>query len=314
MSSEAVYNYRSGGDRPPIQTVNWPSQWAPTPMTPASSAPISDLSAYAGYSVVITWTEAEAGALAALFTPKVLFSNWIQFQINSSTFAYLYPLTINGVKVLAMKSQMHLDYQGPTGIMTLFEKIAKSINPPNLITTGTAGGIGAEVKLGDVVIADRVRFHCTGKYSKQPWAKLSFPTAPLPAGVPAAFSPTLTAPNALEVQAMPTLWTGTGSTIVTTDTFAFDDSTDHYKLQGLGRVCEMDDAMVAYALQQSGYTNHFFAIRNASDPQIPNPTNDIKAASTLAARIYSYNGMYTTAASVIASWAVLACSFGYKPA
>ena len=36
---------------------------------------------------------------------------------------------------------------------------------------------------------------------------------------------------------------------MTTDFFAFDDSSDTYGLQGLGRACDMGDAMVANALQ-----------------------------------------------------------------
>jgi len=56
----------------------------------------------------------------------------------------------------------------------------------------------------------------------------------------------------------------------TTDIFAFDDSTDHYKLEGLGRVCEMGDAMVAKALQGiPGLSWH--AIRNASDRRYREP-------------------------------------------
>jgi hypothetical protein len=49
----------------------------------------------------------------------------------------------------------------------------------------------------------------------------------------------------------------------------------------------------------------WFAIRNASDPQMPNPNNDIKAADQAAGVIYSKYGAFTTAASVIASWAII---------
>jgi hypothetical protein len=49
----------------------------------------------------------------------------------------------------------------------------------------------------------------------------------------------------------------------------------------------------------------FYAIRNASDPQIPDPSADIKAANKTAGEIYSEYGAFTTAASAIASWAVI---------
>ena len=60
---------------------------------------------------------------------------------------------------------------------------------------------------------------------------------------------------------------GSTDAIVTTDCFAFDDSTDYYKLQGLGRVCEMGDAMVGSALR--GHSRSLLA----RDPQCLRPTN-----------------------------------------
>jgi len=63
----------------------------------------------------------------------------------------------------------------------------------------------------------------------------------------------------------PNVWHGGADAIVTTDFFGFDDSTDHFGLQGLGRVCEMGDAMVGQALQAFPAIK-WYAIRNASDP------------------------------------------------
>jgi|SRR5271154_51654 len=57
--------------------------------------------------------------------------------------------------------------------------------------------------------------------------------------------------------------------------------------------------MVGNALDISWYS-----IRNASDPQIPNPNNDIKEASRHAAEIYASYGGLTTATSLVATWAV----------
>jgi hypothetical protein len=72
----------------------------------------------------------------------------------------------------------------------------------------------------------------------------------------------------------------------------------------------MGDAMVGNALQQ--FPNlKWHAIRNASDPQIPNPTNDIESAKQEAGQIYAKYGAFTTAASVIATWAVIQASFGH---
>jgi hypothetical protein len=58
------------------------------------------------------------------------------------------------------------------------------------------------------------------------------------------------------------------------------------------------------ALQQFSNTK-WFAIRNASDPQISNPNHNIQEAGKQTSEIYSLYGALTTAASVIATWAVI---------
>ena len=102
----------------------------------------------------------------------------------------------------------------------------------------------------------------------------------------------------------PTIWSARHDAIVTTDLFAFDDSTNHYKLQGLGRAHDMGDAMVGNAMQAFPHVASY-AIRTASDPQIPDPSGDIRSAAQQGGRIYSKYGVLTTAASVIATWAVI---------
>jgi hypothetical protein len=55
------------------------------------------------------------------------------------------------------------------------------------------------------------------------------------------------------------------------------------------------------------------AIRNASDPQIPNPENNIQKADEEAAQIYAKYGGLTTAASVITTWAVIRAAATSQP-
>jgi hypothetical protein len=62
--------------------------------------------------------------------------------------------------------------------------------------------------------------------------------------------------------------------------------------------------MVANALQ-SFKSLSWHAIRNASDPQIPNPNHNIKEADKESALIYVKYGGLTTAASLIATWAII---------
>jgi hypothetical protein len=131
------------------------------------------------------------------------------------------------------------------------------------------------------VIATQTRFDCTTQFKKEPWAQMSYQTSALPAGVLAAITPDLTRVNASRIpgaRAEPKIWTGDQqATVVTTDLFAFDNSTDFYKLQGLGQVCELGDAMVGNAMQDCPGVD-WYAVSHASDPRIANPDGDIKVA------------------------------------
>lgn len=69
----------------------------------------------------------------------------------------------------------------------------------------------------------------------------------------------------------------------------------------------MGDAMVGAVLQSFKSTSRH-SIRNASDPQIPNPDHDIEGASRRSALIYAKYGDLTTAASLIATWAIIETS------
>ena len=102
------------------------------------------------------------------------------------------------------------------------------------------------------------------------------------AGTLEAITPALTQPNASRIpnaRSVPKMWSSKSDAIVTTDFFAFDDSTNYYKLQGLRQACDMGDAMVASALQ--GIPNlSWYAVRNASDPQIANPATTSRQPET----------------------------------
>ena len=317
------------------QTIPWPEGAAPK-AAPLSSAPAptDDLSRFHGYdAVVVTWTSAEASALASLFTPGHPIATWYEYRHDVASYVPLvtggkapfnsresdmaryyhslglyFPCTIGAARVLLFKSGLHLDYDGPAfPVRRLMTEIAGAVAPKLFITTGTGGGIGTDVSLGDVVIAGTVRFDCKTQFAKQPWATTAYRAAALPSGALAAITPALTSVNASRIpnaRKVPQIFSAATDAVVTTDFFAFDDSTDHYDLQGLGRACDMGDAMVANALESlHGIT--WYSIRNASDPQIPNPTHDMTTASRQAASIYARYGGLTTAASVIATWAVI---------
>ncbi len=321
--------------------VPWPAATKPTP-EPLKPAPAesADLSKFEGYdAVVVTWTSAEAAALAALFTPGFQVSQWYEYRHDVASYIPLvtgstapfndktadmaryyhslglyFPCRIGQARVLLMKSGLHLDYDGPAyPVRKMITEVVQAVQPKLFITTGTGGGIGKEVTLGDVVIAGHTKFDCVTQFKSEPWATASYATSPIPADAIAAITPALTKVNASKISGalpVPRLWDTAKDTIVTTDFFGFDDSTDYYKLQGLGQACDMGDAMVGNALQQFPKLK-WHAIRNASDPQIPNPSGDIEQAKQQAGEIYSKYGAFTTAASVIATWAVIQASFGH---
>ena len=57
-----------------------------------------------------------------------------------------FPCTIQGRRVLLFKSGLHLDYDGPQfPVRRLMSEIAQAVEPRVFITTGTGGGIGANV-------------------------------------------------------------------------------------------------------------------------------------------------------------------------
>jgi len=321
-------------------TVPWPAGKAPkgVPLNPAPKES-DDLTRFKGYdAIVITWTSAEAATLAALMSPGFPVSSWYEYRHNIDQYIPLvtgarapfndkepdmaryfhslglyFPCQIGKAKVLLMKSGLHLDYDGPkTPLKNLVGDLINAVKPKLFITTGTGGGIGTEVKLGDVIVAGETHFHCAQQFKNEPWAAASYKTSPLPHGTIAAITPDLTKVNAAKVvggREVPKIWSGANDKIVTTDFFAFDDSTNYYKLEGLGQACDMGDAMIGQALQAFPDVQ-WHAIRNASDPQIPNPTNDIKAADKQSGEIYTKYGAFTTAASVIATWAVIISKFG----
>jgi nucleoside phosphorylase len=321
-------------------TPPWPSQSKPvcTPLKqpPAESAALTEFHGYD--AVVVTWTAAEAAALAALLTPDYLPSRWYEYRHNVDAYIPLVtgarapfndktkdmaryyhslglymPCRIGKARVLLFKSGLHLDYDGPaTPIRKLILEIIQAVRPKVFITTGTGGGIGADVALGDVIVARRTRFQCVTQFKNEPWHSESYDASPLPPGALQAITPDLTKVNASRVEggrAVPKVWASENTTIVTTDFFGFDDSTDYYHLQGSGaHACDMGDAMVGEVLQGMPNLN-WYSIRNASDPQIPNPSRDIAAAKKEAGEIYSKYGAFTTAASVIATWAVIDAEF-----
>ena len=150
--------------------VPWPAATKPTPAPLPKAPPESaDLSQFKGYdAVVVTWTSAEAAALAALFTPGFQVSQWYEYRYDVQSYIPLvtgdmapfndktadmaryyhslglyFPIRIGKASVLLMKSGLHLDYDGPAyPVRKMITEVVQTVQPKLFITTGTGGGIG----------------------------------------------------------------------------------------------------------------------------------------------------------------------------
>jgi len=313
-----------------LSPIPWPAgqQPAPKKLTGAGGAkplPASDV-------LVVTWTTEEAKALADVLTPGFPSkTGWYDYTENFAAYQPMltgnspakeskrlgsYFMTIiNGKKVLCFKSELHMStYSIQLPIKKLWQQIIGETKAAIVITTGTAGGIGAKANLGDVVISKKVRFDCTKKFKNQPFATEKFTagnTLKVPTNTPVIKKLLAANSNNLPVDSpQPAFFNDTDSLnkvpgVVTTDFFAFDNKQDTYGLQKLGSAVEMGDAVLALVV--SGITDNppeWICIRNASDPEIKDDTT-LEEQKKKAAQIYEQYGYWTTVCSAIACWALV---------
>jgi purine-nucleoside phosphorylase len=179
-----------------------------------------------------------------------------------------------------------------------------------VITTGTAGGIGKQFEVGDVVVSPIVRFDCTAKFKKQPFAQAHFSSVAAKsthfAKAKALFkanSAQLPKDNTRQPKIVKVVPSDLESCVLTTDFFGFDTSDNHFKLQGLGDVSEMGDAILGLVASEMGDSApRYLAIRNVSDPQIK-AEGTIRQQAQIAASIYKGFGRWSSVCSAITCWA-----------
>ncbi len=183
--------------------------------------------------------------------------------------------------------------------------------PQLVITTGTAGGIGTQCEVGDVVVSQIVRFDCQKWLKREPFHDASYEDSqPNPKYF--AKAKTLFKANAGQLPKDNTRppkierATGLPSSVLTTDFFGFDTSDNHFGLKGLGGVSEMGDAILGMVAKQMGDSApRWVAVRNVSDPQIK-AEGTIEDQANAAATIYKGFGRWSTVCSAIVCWALIA--------
>src|SRR5712671_2214347 len=83
--------------------------------------------------------------------------------------------TIGKKSVVVFKSDSHMSQDGPElPNIDVWRQIIEEVRPALVITTGTAGGIGKEFEVGDVIVSPIVRFDCNTKFKKQPFAQAHY--------------------------------------------------------------------------------------------------------------------------------------------
>ena len=311
--------------------IPWPAGAAPTPKPMSRKPSPSDPLPKCDY-VLVTWTVEEAKALADTLTPGYPSKTaWYYYAHNfqsefvplirhgapsleSGRLGSYFMTSIAGKDVLCMKSELHLSQDGPDmPIANLWKQIITETDVKLIITTGTAGGIGAQVELGDVVAALEVRFDCQKTFKSKPFHNSVYPTSKLKyTSYPAAEKLFMANISHLPKSSRPPqIFTKPVADakvidVVTTDFFAFDDSSNTYGLRGLGTAVEMGDAVLGLVIGQLGSGSpRWTAIRNASDPQIDDSGLTEKEAATKAAQIYEKYGYWTTIPSAITCWATV---------
>ncbi len=319
-------NFDPGSRRDELSPIPWPDGLAPTPIDPPHTDPEGPLPA--ADVVIATYTTAEGRALADVLTPGVTSTDWVPYTEDFASYEPLlgeraparesqrlgawHLASIGARTVLCFKSALHPAIDGPKlPILKLWPQIVSEVTPKLVITSGTAGGVGAATELGDVAVPSTVRWDCIEQFKSEPWAQRAYPTASLTDAMRKALGATapLLAPNADKIPAQyrtRPLKVWESGTVLTTDFFAWGDTTDHYGLLTAAPDCvlvEMDDSALPLALASVTDPPPFVSIRNASDPVMPGDL-PLEEQRKQAGDIYQDYGYFTTIGSAIACWAV----------
>ena len=171
--------------------IPWPVGEAPAPVAaaaPEAGAPLPRCDV-----LVVTWTVEEAKSLADTLTPGFpskgawwpyihLFANYRPLirngapALKSNRLGSWFPTSIAGKKVICFKSELHMSQDGvKLPVAKLWAQLIEETGAKLIITTGTAGGIGADVVLGDVVVASSVRFDCMKSFADTAFHQSIYP-------------------------------------------------------------------------------------------------------------------------------------------
>jgi len=157
--------------------VPWPNGLAPK-TGPAPSGAHDDPLPRADV-LVVTWTVDEGHALSRVLTPgKDSHNDYFSYTHNFASLSQkmrkgcpaleakrlgaYWTTTIGKQSVVLFKSDSHMSQDGPElPNIDVWTQIIEEAQPKLVITTGTAGGIGKEFEVGDVIVEQ----YCNIKYN-----------------------------------------------------------------------------------------------------------------------------------------------------
>jgi nucleoside phosphorylase len=315
--------------------IPWPKSLAPqtsTKLSPKAGAPLPRADV-----LVVTWTVDEGHALSRVLTPgKDSHNDYISYTHNyakisadmrggcpakeAKRLGAYWTAKIGGKSVVVFKSDSHMSQDGPKmPNIEVWRQIIEEVRPKLVITTGTAGGIGTAVEVGDVLVSSIVTFDCKSKFknfkvdgeliahdhysSAAADTKYFVKAKDLFKANAGQLPKTNTrAPKIIKAGAR-SLKTG----VLTTDFFGFDTSSNYYGLKDEGTVSEMGDAVLGLVAKEMGAkAPPWLAIRNVSDPQIASSVGTIRQQAAYAATIYKGYGRWSSVCSAIVCWASIA--------
>jgi hypothetical protein len=158
--------------------IRWPAGLAPVPIT---APPVGDSLPKADV-LIVTWTMDEGHALAKVLSPGFdSKTDWKPYVKNYATISAdmrkgcpaleekrlgtYWSTTIGSKTVTLFKSDSHMSQDGPKlPNATVWKQIIEDCAPRWVITTGTGGGIGTGVEVGDVIVSPFVTFSCKKEF------------------------------------------------------------------------------------------------------------------------------------------------------
>ncbi len=331
-SAFLAYSTATGLSR--FTDIPWPKALAPKPDRAArkgkdGALPRADV-------LVVTWTVDEGHALSRVLTPgKDSRNDYVAYRHNFAEIARkmtrgcpaveagrlgaYWTTSIGAKRVVVFKSDSHLSQDTKVAPGTgqtlpnedLWKQIISEVNPELVITTGTAGGIGPQCEVGDVVVSPLVRFDCQKWLKNEPFKageyRSVYPNArylPVAKKLFKANAGQLPKDNTRAPRI--TVARSFSKSVVTTDFFGFDTSDNRYHLKGEGSVSEMGDAVLGLEQSRADAKKvNWVAVRNVSDPQIRAVGTPSQQAN-IAAQIYKGFGRWSTVCSAIVCWALIA--------